>query len=979
MFIVGRVTAPIEADTNPFQAGLNSAFSMGSSFANKIGSTIQGVGHSIVSLGQSLTKFVTLPLAGGVLAAAKFGKDFEKEMSKVVGLVGVSQKQVNAWKGDILAMSPELAKPPQELAEAMFFVTSAGLRGAEALDVLKMSGKASAAGLGDTATVADLVTSAMNAYGAENLSASKATDILVAAVREGKAEAAELAASMGQVLPLASELGVTFDQVAATQAAMTKTGTPATEAATQLKSIMAGLIKPSKQAEEQLRAMGTSSAEMRKKIKDEGLLKALMDLRQMTNKYGEEAMSRVFPNIRALMGVLDLMGSNLEGNKKTFDAVRNSTGSLDKAFQSASETVDFKWNAALSGLQANAVKAFDLLKGVLVPVLDTLNNVITKVGKKFQALSPVQKKITMGFGLIAAVLGPALTIIGTAIIALGSVIGGLITGITGLITLISTVGLPVLAALALAIPLIASVITAMLIPIAAWIASFIALFKTNKEFRAKVVKTWNVIKENAIAIFNEIKNFILYVIVKIKDFWAKHGDEIMSIVDKVWTFILDYISFAVKNVKDIIKTILSIIEGDWDSAWESIKDIANRTWEFIKSKVRDFLMYLLNKFKEKFEDIKETIRNKLNKAKDAIVEWIRSLPEKILNGLLLMKTFISQKFDEIKMKINEKLNEWETNIINWFKGLPNKIVEQLKKWKEVLVKWMISQNEENKRQFKEWGKQISDWFTNTKTKIKEKLSSWWSTMKNWFSEIPGKIKGQFVSWKQTISDWFTNMKTKIREKLDSWWSTMKNWFITIPNKKEIKDSGKNVVNKMGDGVNIKKKSFQDKLGKVIVDGAKFAVMFAGVALMSAGREIVKRISKAVSGAKSNLYQAGRNMIQSLINGLLSKLSDLMITMNTLATIARSYWPFSPAKRGPLKDLNKMNFSGSIIESLDKAMNDIDSHFLGKMLLNTEPIIPASTTGSNTVFSGNMTFNGIQDIQDFMREMKDFLRRQGGKF
>ena len=330
---MGTVSAPIEANTRPFQLGLNDARRMGNNFISQIGDSVKSIGKSMTTLGASFTKAITVPIAGASVAIFKFGKDFEKEISKVVGLVGVSSDTVEAWKNDILKMAPDVSKTPNELADAMFFVTSAGLRGAEALDVLRTSARASAAGLGETKTIADLVTSAMNAYGSENLSAAKATDIITAAVREGKAEAFELAASMGQVLPLASELGVTFDQVAATQASMTRTGTDASEAATQLKSIMAGLIKPSKQAEAQLAAMGTSSSEMRKKIKEDGLLSALIDLREMTNKYGEEAMARVFPNIRALMGVLDLMGSSLEANKVTFDKVANSTGILNDAFK----------------------------------------------------------------------------------------------------------------------------------------------------------------------------------------------------------------------------------------------------------------------------------------------------------------------------------------------------------------------------------------------------------------------------------------------------------------------------------------------------------------------------------------------------------------------------------------------------------------------------------------------------------------------
>ncbi|BCV00221.1 MAG: hypothetical protein CM15mV33_840 [uncultured marine virus] len=61
----------------------------------------------------------------------------------------------------------ETGRGPQELADAMFFIASAGLRGATAMEVLNASAKAAAIGLGQTKAVADAATSAVNAYGAE--------------------------------------------------------------------------------------------------------------------------------------------------------------------------------------------------------------------------------------------------------------------------------------------------------------------------------------------------------------------------------------------------------------------------------------------------------------------------------------------------------------------------------------------------------------------------------------------------------------------------------------------------------------------------------------------------------------------------------------------------------------------------------------------------------------------------------------------
>ena len=56
-------------------------------------------------------------------------------------------------------------------------------------------------------------------------------------------------------------------------AAMSRTGTNAAQGATQLNSILSGLLKPTKQAEDALNLMGLSSAGLKQQIKDEGLLK----------------------------------------------------------------------------------------------------------------------------------------------------------------------------------------------------------------------------------------------------------------------------------------------------------------------------------------------------------------------------------------------------------------------------------------------------------------------------------------------------------------------------------------------------------------------------------------------------------------------------------------------------------------------------------------------------------------------------------
>ncbi|MBD3284686.1 phage tail tape measure protein, partial [Candidatus Uhrbacteria bacterium] len=319
------------------------------------------------------------------------------------------------WSDAVLKMAPTVGRGPEELADALFFVASAGIRGAEALEVLEMSAKASAAGLGETKVVADLVTSAMNAYGSEVLGAEEATNILVAAVREGKAEADQIAGAMGAVIPLASEMGVTFDQLGAAFAGMTRTGTDARVAATQIKAILSSLKKPTDDAKDALREMDLSAGGLRKQIREDGLISALETLRVTTDQYGEEMVSRVFPNIRALVGILDLMGANMEDNIAIAERMVDTTGALDAAMDAASQTSEFKWNEALVTLEVTMVELGDVMKTVILPILETFGKVVGNIGDRLGAMSEEQRVITGKTVALTAAMGPLISLMGRLI------------------------------------------------------------------------------------------------------------------------------------------------------------------------------------------------------------------------------------------------------------------------------------------------------------------------------------------------------------------------------------------------------------------------------------------------------------------------------------------------------------------------------------------------------------------------------------
>ncbi len=359
--------------------------------------TLRGAGKNVDQFGQrterSVRKSSTAIKAGFAIVAAsavavgikavKLAADFDSSMSKITGLVGIAADEVDAMGETVKKLAGETARGPAELADALFFVTSAGLRGAEALEALEFAAKASAAGLGDTATVADALTSAMNAYAASGLSAEEATDILVATVREGKLEASALGAAIGQVLPIASEMGVTFDEVGASIAAMTRLGLNSAESVTALKSILTTIVKPAGTAAAELAKVGLSSEGLRRQLREEGLLAVLFTLREAFEG-NQEALTKVIPNVRALTGFMALTGDSAEATNQIFENLTDTTGTLETAFGVASDTIEFRLNKVIADSQVLLLKALPLVETLLRELM-----LVTGAITKLQRLSEI--------------------------------------------------------------------------------------------------------------------------------------------------------------------------------------------------------------------------------------------------------------------------------------------------------------------------------------------------------------------------------------------------------------------------------------------------------------------------------------------------------------------------------------------------------------------------------------------------------------
>ncbi len=431
--------------SNTLKVVLTGDASQLNSALTKTSARLKSFGTKAQAIGSKLSKSLTLPLtlAGG--AGIKLAADFDKSMTKIESLVGIAGEEVAKMGETAKQMATDTGRSASEAADALFFITSAGLEGEQAMNVLNASLQAAAVGLGDTATVADLATSAMNAYGADTLGASDATDVLVAAVREGKLESSELAGAMGSVLPIASNMGVSFNEVGAAFAAMSRTGTNAAVASTQLRGILNGLLKPTKDAEDALAGMGLSSAGLRQSLKEDGLL-ATLEILKSNFEGNDQAAARVFGNVRALSGVMDLLGAGVDSTREIFAEMNNVQGATATAFERTSESASFKLDKAMVAVRNSLTEVGSVLLTALVPTIQSFTNFITNLTEKFNSLDESTKRTILTIAGIAAAAGPVIIFIGKIATGFGSILS-ILPGVTVAFKVLTTTMLanPILA------------------------------------------------------------------------------------------------------------------------------------------------------------------------------------------------------------------------------------------------------------------------------------------------------------------------------------------------------------------------------------------------------------------------------------------------------------------------------------------------------------------------------------------------------
>ncbi|WP_321330480.1 phage tail tape measure protein [uncultured Ilyobacter sp.] len=351
----------------------NSSFVSGNKEAktstNELGGAVSGVKTKMKSL-VSPTNIAAA--AVGVLAyktvqAVKNFAAYEKQLSSLNTLLKVSKTELNAYGDGLVDIAIKTGVAKETLADGAYQALSSGVDPAELLEFMETAAEGAAVGMTDVSTATDTLTSTLNGFKLESSDATDTMDKLITIQNNGKVVLGELSTVMGNVADISSSLGLDLDNIGAAISTITMNGTSASEAGTRLKAMFSELSK------EGTTAYDTFQKITEKSFKDfisEGgnLGEALQEMQEYAED-NEKEMIDLWSSIEAGQGAMGITGSNAETFTKNLDAMKDSAGELEKAFDIASDNIETEWKKLTETLSG---KWDNLVEDMRDPIIVTL-------------------------------------------------------------------------------------------------------------------------------------------------------------------------------------------------------------------------------------------------------------------------------------------------------------------------------------------------------------------------------------------------------------------------------------------------------------------------------------------------------------------------------------------------------------------------------------------------------------------------------
>lgn len=309
-------------------------------------------------------------------------------------------------KNQVAELAKNVPVARDELANGLYQVVSNSVPENNWLNFLNKSAKASVGGVADLGGVVKVTSTVIKNYGLAWDTAESVQDKIQLTAKNGVTSFEQLAQALPRVTANASTLGVSVDELLASFATLTGVSGNTNEVATQMAAIFTALVKPSSEATEMAEKMGIEFNAASIKAAG-GLRNFLTQLDASVKEYAaangvleQEVYAKLFGSAESLRALTPLTNQLAEKFSENVDAMANSAGTINAAYNEMSST-----GSATTQMLKNQLGAItDVVAGFVggaMPILSFTSQLgitamsITSLVKTLKALNIQQGILTL--------------------------------------------------------------------------------------------------------------------------------------------------------------------------------------------------------------------------------------------------------------------------------------------------------------------------------------------------------------------------------------------------------------------------------------------------------------------------------------------------------------------------------------------------------------------------------------------------------
>lgn len=616
----GRIVINTEINTNNVESGLQ-----------QIENRVQDVADRMGSIGETMSKAVTVPLtamgAAGIAAATSVS-DAQAKIRNSLGLTKGEAERLTQTAKNIYTAG--FGESLEDVSNALI-QTRQNIKGLDQEELETVT--KSAMNLAQTfdADVNEVTRAGGNLIKGFGISAEEAFDLMAHGAQNGLNFSNEMFDNLSEYAPLFAEMGFSASEYFQLLEQGSKAGVYNLDYINDaMKEFQIKIKDGSKSTSD---AMGQMSKSTKKVWKDflagKGTVKDVhnaviaelkgMDDQVKANEIGVGLYGTKWEDLEA--DAMYALG-NIDGG------VKGVKGSMDEMNRVTEESIGTKWKQ----FTREALIALEPLGKVLLDfamaVLPYVSQAIQFVSDAFAKMDPVMQAITVGIGLIAAAIGPFLTV-------LGAMIGPLTTAWQWLSKVKAI------------FPLIRTAMLALTGPVGIISGIVVAL-------ALLIYENWDSISKWTTEKWGQVKNFLSNMWSLTKILFEQSLKFISDFIDKTW-----------KAAKTVTENTWNGIKTFFSNTWQGMKNTASNAAENIRSYVSGKWQSLKEKTNEIYNFIKTKVQNSFNEAKNAVQNTAEVIRRTAVDKFVALRQGIQEKLYEVKQKIIDIWNQAQ----KWLQGV----------------------------------------------------------------------------------------------------------------------------------------------------------------------------------------------------------------------------------------------------------------------------------------------------------------------